>query len=114
MQKTYTMPAALNAPTNRYNVAANLALFLVENGLTIFDDWKGKMSYADQRALCGVALGKGTIHVDGENDRIFCMVTICFGQDWQYSGYIDCHSGDVANWHTGEPSEEMKKLRETF
>jgi hypothetical protein len=114
MQKTYKMPAALNAPTNRYNVAANLALFLVENGFSIFDNWHGKMSYADQRALCGVALGKGTIHINGSEDKIYCMITVSFGTDWQTSGVVDCQSGDVANWHTGERSAEMENLAKTF
>ena len=64
--------------------AANLALFLQENTNSIFGRFVGKMTSAEQRALFGRYIGKGRIVIDGENETISNLVTVGFGQDYDY------------------------------
>lgn len=62
--------------------AANLAIFLTERAGSCLATWRGKMSAADQRALFGRFLGKGTIVINGEEETVLNRVSVCFGQDW--------------------------------
>jgi len=64
--------------------AANLALFLLEKTGSIFKRWDGRMSAADQRALFGRNLGRGTIVIDGTSETVACRVSVCFGLDYDY------------------------------
>jgi len=73
--------------TNRkqqMDYAANLALFLQEQTNSIFGRWVGKLTAAEQRALFGRFLGKGRIVIDGEEETVSNLVTVCFGQDYDY------------------------------
>lgn len=63
--------------------AANLALFLVEKTGSIFNEWRGKMSAADQRELMGCYLGKGTIIINGRDETVRNRVTVRYGQAWE-------------------------------
>jgi len=91
----YNMPDYITAPKDRYDVASNMAHFLMVNDLGIFDAWRGKMKAVDQRKIFGVKLGKGTIVIDGENDRATCRVTVCFGTDSQENVWIECQTGHI-------------------
>ena len=62
--------------------AANVALFLLEKTGSVFGQWKGKLSAAEQRSLLGRFLGKGTIVIDGANETICNRVKVCFGLDY--------------------------------
>ncbi len=62
--------------------AANLALFLTEKTGSCLKTWKGKLPAAEQRALFGRFLGKGTIEIDGAAETLVHWVTVCFGQDY--------------------------------
>jgi len=62
--------------------AGSLAMFLQEKTGTVLGRWKGKMSAAEQRALFGRALGKGTIVIDGERETVANQVKVAFGQDY--------------------------------
>jgi hypothetical protein len=62
--------------------AAQLAMFLTEKTGTCLGHWSGRMLAADQRALFGRFLGKGTIVIDGENETLCHRVKVCFGLDW--------------------------------
>ena len=64
--------------------AANLALFIQEKTGSIFGRFVGKMTAAEQRALFGRVLGKGRIVIDGDKEEISNLVTVCFGQDYDY------------------------------
>lgn len=64
--------------------AANLAHFLLEKTGSIFGLFEGRMSAADQRALMGRNLGKGTIVIDGDCETVSCRVKVCFGLDYDY------------------------------
>lgn len=64
------------------NYAANLALFLTERTGSCFNVWKGRLSAAEQKALFGRFLGKGTIEIDGANETLLHWVSVCFGQDY--------------------------------
>lgn len=64
--------------------AANLALFLLEKTGTVFGRYVGKMTAAEQRALFGRVLGKGRIVIDGKEESISNLVSVCFGQDYDY------------------------------
>ena len=64
--------------------AANLALFLTNTLGTPLAQWRGKMAAAEQRALFGRYIGKGTIVIDGEKETVANRVTCCFGQDYDY------------------------------
>jgi hypothetical protein len=72
--------------------AANLALFIQEKTGSIFGRFVGKMTAAEQRALFGSYIGKGRIVIDGEKEEISNLVTVCFGQDYDYR--------NVTKWST--------------
>lgn len=109
----YTMPKALNEVASKYDIAANMALFLATNGKSIYSTWAGNMKAADQRAIFGAFLGKGTIYIDGENDAVFCMVTVCFGTDSEAS--VGLKIQDRQAWRNfysiGEPSKREKEVQ---
>jgi hypothetical protein len=65
----------------RTDYAAALALFLTERKGSPLATWEGKMSAADQRALFGRYIGKGTIVIDGTSETICNRVKVCFGLD---------------------------------
>lgn len=66
----------------RPDYAGNLALFLTEKRGSCLAQWKGKMPAAEQRALFGRFLGKGTIEIDGAAETLTHWVKVCFGQDY--------------------------------
>jgi hypothetical protein len=61
--------------------AANLALFLQEKTGTIFGEWDGRMTAAEQRALFGRFLGKGLLCINGLTEVVEHHVKVCFGTD---------------------------------
>lgn len=61
--------------------AANLALFLTERKGSPLAVWTGKLSAAEQRALFGRFIGKGTIVIDGTEETVCNRVKVCFGLD---------------------------------
>lgn len=62
--------------------AANLALFLQDKTGSIWGEWYGRMTAAEQRALFGRFIGKGTIVINGLDETILNRVKVCFGLDW--------------------------------
>lgn len=86
----YQMPAALNAPTDHYNIAANIALFLVTNGQSVFGRFSSRVRAADQRRLFGRALGKGVLVFRGDEDAVYHRVSVDYGTDTTYSDQIVC------------------------
>lgn len=64
--------------------AASLALFLLEKTGSVFGSYIGKMTAAEQRGLFGRYIGKGRIVIDGRDETVANMVTVCFGQDYDY------------------------------
>ena len=62
--------------------AANLALFLLEKTGSIFGEYRAPMPAAEQRALFGRSIGKGTIVIDGYHETICNRVKVCFGHDY--------------------------------
>lgn len=76
-----------NKPTDKHAIAANCAVFLIENGQSIFGKWSGRMPAKQQRELFGVFLGKGEITIDGERDRVSHSRSVCFGTDYDTNFY---------------------------
>lgn len=116
---TYKMPDNLVKPHDRYDVATNMAFFLIANGLKIFDIWVGKMKAADQRKIFGIKLGKGLIRIDGDKDRAACSVTVCFGTMREDNVWIDCQKGIIGkNFftpHENNPHEiEINEAKKWF
>jgi hypothetical protein len=102
----YKMPTYIDAPASRFDVATNIAHFLMAQGLSIFDKWQGKITAADQRKIFGVKLGKGIIVVDGENDRAENRSQTCFGGDTEATVVVDCAGKDAGVWRNfWSPSE---------
>ncbi len=66
------------------NYAANLALFLLEKTGTVLGRWTGKLTSTEQRTLFGRYIGKGRIVIDGDKEEVCNLVTVCFGQDYDY------------------------------
>lgn len=64
--------------------AANLALFLLEKTGSVFGCWVGKLTAAEQRTLFGRYIGKGRTVIDGRDETVANMVSVCFGQDYDY------------------------------
>jgi hypothetical protein len=65
----------------RVDHAAALAFFLQDNAGSIFGEWRGRMKAAQQRALFGRFLGKGTLTINGERETLTHTVKVCFGLD---------------------------------
>jgi hypothetical protein len=61
--------------------AANLSFFLLDQTGSVFGRWTGRMSAAEQRALFGRFLGKGTLIINGTNETVAMSVKVCFGLD---------------------------------
>lgn len=61
--------------------AANLAFFLQEKTGSIFGEWEGRMTAAEQRALFGRFLGKGHLWINGTTETVEHWVKVCFGLD---------------------------------
>jgi len=64
--------------------AANIALFLQEKTNSIFGRFVGRMTANEQRAMFGRVIGRGRIVIDGEDETISNLVSVCFGQDYDY------------------------------
>lgn len=74
----YVMPdMAKEAATDDRGAA--MAFFLLENTGTVLGRWRGYMHAADQRLLFGRAIGKGTIVLDGDDETVSHVVSMCFG-----------------------------------
>lgn len=58
-----------------------LAVFLLDKTGSIWGTWEGRMPAADQRALFGRFLGKGTLVINGQDETICNRVKVCFGLD---------------------------------
>jgi len=67
---------------NKYDAAANLAMFLQNKTGSICGEWGGKMKATEQRALFGKFIGKGWIKIDGAKEEITHTIKVCFGLDW--------------------------------
>lgn len=67
---------------NKFTVAENLAIFLIDNVGSVLGQWQGRMSAKDQRGLFGQFLGKGKITIDGGDEILKHTIKVCFGQDW--------------------------------
>jgi hypothetical protein len=76
------MASKVGAGGTEVDYAGSLAMFLQEKTGTVLGRWKGKMPAADQRALFGRVLGKGTIVIDGERETVANQVKVAFGQDY--------------------------------
>ena len=61
--------------------AANLALFLTERTGSCLAKWNGRLSAAEQRAIFGRYMGKGTLYIDGTAETVEHWVKSCFGLD---------------------------------
>jgi hypothetical protein len=59
-----------------------LAFFLLKETGSVCGVWRGTMSAKDQRALFGRFLGKGTLIINGETERVKMIVKVCFGTDF--------------------------------
>ena len=61
------------------DAAGNLACFLLEHTGSIWGRWKGRLTAADQRRLFGRFVGKGTLAIDGSDETITHIISVCFG-----------------------------------
>jgi len=75
----YTLPVDSRLGDDK---AANLAHFLLDNAGSVCGLWKGHMLAADQRKLFGRFIGKGLLIVNGADESLRMVVTVCFGTDW--------------------------------
>ena len=66
----------------RHDYAADLALFLLDKTGSIWGEWVGRLTAAEQRALFGRFIGKGRIIIDGHAETICNRVKVCFGLDY--------------------------------
>jgi hypothetical protein len=75
--------------TTKIDYAAQLALFLQKETGTVFGQWEGRMTAAEQRALYGRFIGKGVIVIDGTTEKVYQRVKVCFGTDWDDRGHVN-------------------------
>ena len=74
--------AAIQTGDSPVDFPASLAFFLQEKTNSIYGRWHGRMRAAEQRALFGRFLGKGTLIIDGANETLTHRVKVCFGHDY--------------------------------
>lgn len=75
--------------TTRTDYAANLAMFLLEHTGSVFGQWYGRMTAAEQRTLFGRFLGKGRIWIDGTDETIEHVRKVCFGLDAECTARVE-------------------------
>lgn len=68
---------------NKFDVAANIAAFLLERTDSVLGEWKGRLTAKEQREMFGMFLGKGAIRINGEKETIEHVVKRCFGLDYE-------------------------------
>lgn len=90
------MQQQYNKPTDKHNIAANLAIFLIGQGKSIFGKWTGRMPAQQQRELFGTFLGKGEITIDGQQDRVSHTRSVCFGTDYDTNSYTVARLAELA------------------
>jgi hypothetical protein len=66
---------------NKFDIAANIAFFLLERTGSVCGKWSGNLSAKEQRELFGVVYGKGTIYIDGAKETVEHVVKTGFGGD---------------------------------
>lgn len=69
---------------NKPDYPAQLALHLTEHAGSCLATWRGRLTAAQQRALFGRYIGKGTIVIDGAAETICNSVKVCFGLDYDH------------------------------
>ena len=67
---------------NKFQIAENLTAYLVNKTGSVLNRVSIKMNAKEQRELFGSYLGKGTIIIDGNEERLIHQVSVCFGQDY--------------------------------
>lgn len=105
------VPTYIEAPKNRYDVAANIAHVLMANGAGIFDTITGNISAKDQRRVFGLFLGKGKLIIDGQKDTVCATYQTAFGGDQERSVWMECQRGMVGrNFYsaTGQSKRELE------
>ena len=65
-----------------YEATTNVSFFLLAKTGSVTGAWKGRMTAAEQRAMFGQFLGKGTLVIDGATECLRHRVQVCFGLDW--------------------------------
>jgi len=85
---SYNLPDYLEAPRDQYDLASNIAHFLLANSSSIYGSWVGNIRAKDQRILFGRFLGKGRLFIDGDTDTVEHVIKVAFGQDFHTSARI--------------------------
>ncbi|WP_274643941.1 hypothetical protein [Pseudomonas serbica] len=75
----------------KFEIATNLAFFLLEKTGSVCGTWRGRLLAKEQRELFGVFLGKGRLIIDGATESVQHYVKICFGLDYDitFEGGLD-------------------------
>jgi hypothetical protein len=68
--------------TTRFDIATNVAFFLLEKTGSVCGYWQGRLTAKEQRALFGRFIGKGMLHIDGATETIAHTIKVCFGLDY--------------------------------
>ena len=55
---------------NKFDIAANIAFFLLEKTGSVCGKWEGKLSAKEQRRMFGMFLGKGILIINGAKETI--------------------------------------------
>ncbi len=82
---------------DHYTALENVTMFLLSETGSIWGNWSGRMPADQQRKLFGHYLGRGTIHIDGKEERIEHVIKVCFGTDIHISAYYDLKTGELYN-----------------
>lgn len=75
----------------KFEMAANLAFFLLEKTGSVCGQWTGRLKAQEQRDLFGTFLGKGRLVIDGATESVQHIVKVCFGMDYDvtFAGGLD-------------------------
>lgn len=67
----------------KFEIATNLAFFLLEKTGSVCGQWTGRLKAQEQRKLFGTFLGKGRLVIDGATETVCHVVKVCFGLDYE-------------------------------
>ena len=81
----------------KFDIAANIAFFLLETKGSVLATWKGKMAAKQQRELFGTFFGKGEININGAKETIAHTVSRCFGCDYEITFAATFATIDASN-----------------
>lgn len=79
----------------KFDIAANIAFFLLEKTGSVCGKWNGTLSAKEQREIFGHFIGKGMLSIDGAKETVEHTVKVAFGMDYETTFYATLNDIDT-------------------